>query len=75
MASFRLHAPYPPAGDQPRAIREIVEAFRRGEKYVTLLGVTGSGKSIAPWEPVWIREAGHWTPVPIEDLFQQRKGH
>ncbi len=75
MASFRLHAPYPPAGDQPRAIREIVEAFRRGEKYVTLLGVTGSGKSIAPWEPVWIREDGHWTPVPIEDLFQQRKGH
>ncbi len=74
MSSFRLHAPYPPAGDQPRAIREIVEAFRRGERYVTLLGVTGSGKSIAPWEPVWIQEDGHWTPVPIEDLFLQQEG-
>ncbi len=45
MARFNLHAPYAPSGDQPRAIREIVEAFRRGERFVTLLGVTGSGKT------------------------------
>ncbi len=45
MARFKLHAPYAPAGDQPKAIREVVEAFRKGERFVTLLGVTGSGKT------------------------------
>ncbi len=43
--TFELQAPFPPAGDQPKAIREITEAFRAGAKRVTLLGVTGSGKT------------------------------
>lgn len=42
---FVLHSPYKPAGDQPKAIRELVEGLRRGDKYQTLLGVTGSGKT------------------------------
>ena len=41
---FRLHAPYQPTGDQPEAIRELVEGFREGNQMETLLGVTGSGK-------------------------------
>ncbi len=45
MAKFKLHAPYKPAGDQPKAIRELVENLRQGVKYQTLLGVTGSGKT------------------------------
>ncbi len=45
MAKFKLHAPYPPAGDQPKAIRQLVENLRQGVKYQTLLGVTGSGKT------------------------------
>jgi len=36
----------PPAGDQPRAIRELSAGLRRGDKYQTLLGVTGSGKTM-----------------------------
>ncbi|KQP22109.1 excinuclease ABC subunit UvrB [Pseudorhodoferax sp. Leaf267] len=42
---FELFMPYPPAGDQPEAIRQLVEGVRDGEVYQTLLGVTGSGKT------------------------------
>ncbi len=43
--SFKLNAPYSPAGDQPDAIRQLTEGILNGEKYQTLLGVTGSGKT------------------------------
>ena len=42
---FKLHTPYPPAGDQPEAIEQLTEGILTGEKYQTLLGVTGSGKT------------------------------
>lgn len=42
---FKLHSQYKPAGDQPKAIRELVEGLKRGDKHQTLLGVTGSGKT------------------------------
>jgi len=42
---FNLHSPFPPAGDQPDAIRQLIEGILTGEKYQTLLGVTGSGKT------------------------------
>ena len=42
---YRLHQPFPPAGDQPQAIAKLVEGFEDGLKYQTLLGVTGSGKT------------------------------
>jgi excinuclease ABC subunit B len=42
---FKLHAPYPPAGDQPQAIAQLTEGILAGEKFQTLLGVTGSGKT------------------------------
>jgi excinuclease ABC subunit B len=42
---FDLRAPYPPAGDQPRAIRELAQGLTGGDRYQTLLGVTGSGKT------------------------------
>jgi excinuclease ABC subunit B len=42
---FQLETDLVPQGDQPKAIDEIVERIRTGEKYVTLLGVTGSGKT------------------------------
>ncbi len=45
MNAFRLHAPYAPAGDQPKAIRELTEGLQRGNNFQTLLGVTGSGKT------------------------------
>ena len=42
---FELFMPYPPAGDQPEAIRQLVEGVNDGEVFQTLLGVTGSGKT------------------------------
>ncbi|MEE8418021.1 MAG: DEAD/DEAH box helicase family protein, partial [candidate division Zixibacteria bacterium] len=45
MAEFKLHSSYQPGGDQPEAIRQLTEGLERGDKYQTLLGVTGSGKT------------------------------
>jgi len=42
---FKLHAPYKPAGDQPQAIKALVEGIKSGKEHQTLLGVTGSGKT------------------------------
>lgn len=42
---FKLHQPFPPAGDQPTAIAQLVEGLGDGLSYQTLLGVTGSGKT------------------------------
>jgi len=42
---FNLVSEYSPQGDQPRAIKELIEGIRQGHKYQTLLGVTGSGKT------------------------------
>ena len=42
---FELFQPYPPAGDQPQAIVQLVEGMQDGEMFQTLLGVTGSGKT------------------------------
>ena len=52
---FTIHRPYQPRGDQPQAIAELVAGLRHGDRYQTLLGVTGSGKThtaaatIAEW--------------------------
>jgi excinuclease ABC subunit B len=46
MAKFEVTAPFTPAGDQPRAIAELSLGLARGDKYQTLLGVTGSGKTM-----------------------------
>lgn len=42
---FKLHSKYQPTGDQPEAIKELVDGFREGNQFETLLGVTGSGKT------------------------------
>src|SRR5436190_22931765 len=55
MPPFKLHEPYPPSGDQPEAIEQLVHGLENGQRYQTLLGVTGSGKTftaaqvIAEW--------------------------
>src|SRR5678815_911005 len=45
-AVFDLRAPFEPAGDQPRAIAELTKGLERGDRFQTLLGVTGSGKTM-----------------------------
>ncbi len=45
MDHFKLVSEYKPTGDQPQAIKELVEGFKEGNQFETLLGVTGSGKT------------------------------
>ena len=45
MGLFKLHSKYQPTGDQPEAIKELVDGFKDGNQFETLLGVTGSGKT------------------------------
>src|SRR5215212_9857408 len=45
-AQFDLQAPFKPAGDQPKAIEELTRGLERGDRFQTLLGVTGSGKTM-----------------------------
>src|SRR3954467_7741587 len=45
-AEFDLQAPFQPAGDQPHAIAELTRGLERGDRFQTLLGVTGSGKTM-----------------------------
>src|SRR5215813_4444553 len=44
--TFKVLAPFEPAGDQPKAIKGLSEGLSRGDRYQTLLGVTGSGKTM-----------------------------
>ncbi len=46
MPDFRIEAPYEPKGDQPRAIAELGEGLDRGDRFQTLLGATGTGKTL-----------------------------
>jgi len=45
MGIFKLHSEYKPSGDQPEAIKKLVDGLENGHRYQTLLGVTGSGKT------------------------------
>ena len=47
MAEFNLKADFEPAGDQPKAIRQLTEGFEAGKECHTLLGATGTGKTFA----------------------------
>jgi len=65
MPEFKLSAPYQPTGDQPQAIDKLMAGLRRGDHEQTLLGVTGSGKSVTYESPVVIRRKGVITQQPI----------
>ena len=55
MNKFELVSKYDPAGDQPKAIEGLVKSIKKGNREQTLLGVTGSGKSVVKNTPVLIR--------------------
>jgi len=42
---FKIKAPYKPAGDQPKAIKQLIKGLNKGHRFQTLLGITGSGKT------------------------------
>ncbi|MDQ4133531.1 MAG: DEAD/DEAH box helicase family protein, partial [Actinomycetota bacterium] len=45
MPPFKVVSPFEPAGDQPKAVEALAEGVLRGDRFQTLLGITGSGKS------------------------------
>ena len=45
MGTFKLHSPYSPTGDQPQAIDKLSAGVEAGQRFQTLMGVTGSGKT------------------------------
>jgi excinuclease ABC B subunit len=75
MARFQLVSEFQPTGDQPEAIAALVEGLRRGYQHQTLLGATGTGKSLDGDEPilVWQKEGGGWIPqlLPIGKLVDE----
>ena len=46
MAEFKIESSFKPRGDQPEAIKNITASLNSGESYTTLLGITGSGKTV-----------------------------
>ena len=42
---FKIHSEFQPAGDQPQAIEKLINGIEKGDKFQTLLGVTGSRKN------------------------------
>ncbi|NUQ12128.1 MAG: excinuclease ABC subunit UvrB [Gemmatimonadaceae bacterium] len=60
-APFALQSPFEPAGDQPRAIAELTAGLERGDRFQTLLGVTGSGKTMTMAHAV----ANHGRPTLV----------
>src|SRR3989344_7495340 len=55
---FKIHSPFKPAGDQPEAIKKLIAGIEKKYRYQTLLGVTGSGKSVVSNTPVLIMQQG-----------------
>ncbi|WP_457638865.1 excinuclease ABC subunit UvrB [Persephonella sp.] len=71
---FRLHKPFEPAGDQPKAIKQLYENLKHGVKEQVLLGATGTGKSLHPEEYAVVGEKKngqiHWKVEEIEKIFK-----
>jgi excinuclease ABC B subunit len=75
MVKFKISSPYRPCGDQPRAIKDLTESILSGKRFQTLLGVTGSGKSVIGETPVLLKWRNKTTLYPIgqfiDSLFQE----
>ena len=66
---LRVKSDFTPSGDQPTAIRSLVDGLESGLRYQTLLGATGTGKSVAWHEPVTVEVAGEVRRLPIGELI------
>ena len=67
MDHFKLVSEYAPTGDQPQAIAELVEGFREGNQFETLLGVTGSGKTFTMANVIQAAEQADADHCPQQD--------
>ena len=72
MSTFSLKSQYSPTGDQPTAIEKLTAGLNDGAEHQTLLGVTGSGKSVIGDTPIFVRTSqGVISHEPIKDLIQR----
>ncbi len=71
---FELHAEYQPSGDQPVAIKQLVEGLQQGFAYQTLLGVTGSGKTFTMANTIQIVQRPTLILAPNKTLAAQLYG-
>lgn len=71
---LKVQSSYTPAGDQPTAIRSLVDGLDSGLRFQTLLGATGTGKSVAWHEPVTVEVAGQVRRLPIGELIDDLFG-
>jgi excinuclease ABC B subunit len=73
MPQFELVSDFKPTGDQPQAIEQLVEGVLKNERHQTLLGATGTGKSLGKDDPVFVvvetADASETKIVPIGDLI------
>ena len=75
MGDFKVISNYTPSGDQPDAICKLAEGIRRGDRFQTLLGATGTGKSVAWDEPVTVHlGADEYYRGPIGKLADRLLG-
>lgn len=65
MEKFKLVSDYKPCGDQPQAIEKLIRAIESGKRYSTLLGVTGSGKSLPSEEPILVYHEINGKLIPM----------
>jgi len=71
MPQFELTSNYAPKGDQPRAIAQIIEKFQQGEKFVCLLGATGTGKTFSMANVIQILQKPTLVIAPNKTLCAQ----
>ena len=57
---FNLQAPFHPTGDQPEAIRQLVDGINKGYKHQVLLGATGTGKTYTMAQVITQVQRRHW---------------
>ena len=74
MGDFQLISGYQPSGDQPQAIEKLAAGLNEGKRYQTLLGATGTGKSVAWDEPVTVDTGGKLYRGPIGKLIDDVTG-
>ena len=71
---FKLVSDFKPTGDQPEAIKQLVDGLKRGDHAQTLLGVTGSGKTFTIANAVFLFLVSCLRPAILTLLFvEQRK--
>ena len=74
MSKLKLKSDYKPTGDQPAAIKQLIDGLAKGNKQQTLLGVTGSGKSVVGGTKILCQYHNKAWYIPIGELDKSFEG-